>query len=278
MISAGTLAVSQHRLDRRWWLRFRRAVSAHAAALGLSVRRYTPVELAPPGVLAGIALIAAWISARGGDEIAITDSWQSRAIWLVVIAGAGALAWATALRTLGAAQRPTELGRQRTSAWMGYRNRLRSRIPAHANVLAPPAQQVAVANACVMGVATQVLDQLPVAPEDHRVAWSEAGGTPHVVRVHYPVRPGYGQHPLKIGVAGLIVLLLARWLRGFLQRVGDEEALTSLLDRIPGQVDLITTIADVLAVICWLPILWGAWAAIAGAVDSVATRANASAP
>jgi hypothetical protein len=93
-----------------------------------------------------------------------------------------------------------------------------------------------------------------------------------VVRVHYPVRPGYGQHPVKVGVAGLVVVVLARWLQGFLRRVGDGESLTSLLERIPGQVDLVTTIADVLAVLCWIPMLWGAWAVVAGAVDSVATR------
>jgi hypothetical protein len=272
VISAGTLAVSQHRLDRRWWLRFRRAVASHAASTGLSIRRYTPVEIAPAAVLAAAGLISWWLAGRGGQEVAIADSWQSRTIWVATLALLGGLVWATVLRALGSAQRPTDLGRQRTAAWLGYRSRLRDRIPAHANVLAPPQQQLALAHACTMGVATQVLEQLPAAPEDHRTAWSEAGGTPHVVRVHYPIRPGYGQHPVKIGVAGLIVLLLARWLQGFLRDVGDGEALTSLLERVPGQIDLITDLADVLAVICWLPILWGLWAVVAGAVDSVATR------
>lgn len=272
VISAGTLATSQHRLDRRWWLRFRRSVAAQAAHLGLSVRRYTPLEVAPAAVLAAIGAIAWWRSGRGGDEVAIADSWVSRAVWVAVLLALAGLAWVTAMRALGSAQRPTELGEQRTAAWMGYRARLRERIPAHANVLAPPPQQLALAHACVMGVATHVLDQLPAAPEDHRVAWSEAGGRPHVVRVRYPVRPGYGQHPIKIGLAGLVVLLLGRWLQSFLRDVGDGTALTSLLDRIPGQVDLVTTIADVLAVVCWIPIVWGVWAVLAGAVDSIATR------
>ena len=272
VISAGTLAISQHRLDRRWWLRFRRAVAAHAAGMGLSVRRYTPIEIAPAAALCAIGLVTWWTAGRGGDEVAIADSWQSRTVWVLTFGVLAGLGWVTGLRAFGSAQRPTDLGRGRTSAWMGYRSRLRDRIPAHANVLAPPPQQLALAHACVMGVATHVLDQLPVAPEDHRVAWSEAGGTPHVVRVHYPVRPGYGQHPIKIGLAGLVVVLVARWLQGYLRDVGDGEALTSLLDRIPGQVDLVTTIADVLAVACWLPIAWGAWAVVAGAVDSVATR------
>lgn len=272
VISAGTLALSQHRLDRRWWLRFRRSVAAHAARSGLSTRRYTALEVGPVGVAAAIALLAWWTAGRGGDEVAIADSWVSRTVWLATLAVVVWLALATTWRALGSAQRPTDLGRERTAAWLGYRTRLRDRIPAHANVLAPPPQQLTLAHACVMGVATQVLDQLPAAPEDHRTAWSEAGGTAHVVRVHYPVRPGYGQHPVKVGVAGLVAVLLARWLQGFLRRVGDEEALTSLLDRIPGQVDLVTTLADVLAVVCWIPIVWGAWAVVAGAVDSVATR------
>ncbi len=54
--------------------------------------------------------------------------------------------------------------------------------------------------------------------------------------------------------------------------MSDGEALESLLERVPGQIDLIETIAEVLAVICWVPIIWGAWAIIAGAIDSVATR------
>lgn len=272
VISAGTLAISQHRLDRRWWLRFRRSVAAHAASAGLSVRRYTALETGPVGALAVVALVAWWLAGRGGDEVAIADSWVSRSVWVATLLAGLALVYVTVLRVLGSAQRPTELGRERTAAWLGYRARLRDRIPAHANVLAPPLQQLALAHACVMGVATQVLDQLPAAPEDHHLAWSEAGGSAHVVRVRYPIRPGYGQHPVKVGLAGLVIVLLARWLQGFLGRVGDGEALTSLLDRIPGQVDLVTTIADVLAVLCWIPILWGAWAVIAGAVDSVATR------
>lgn len=272
VISAGTLAVSQHRLDRRWWLRFRRAVAGHAAQLGLSVRRYTPLEIAPAAAFLAIALVSWWIAGRSGDEVAIVDSWRSRTVWVITLALVATLAWATAMRALGAAQRPTDLGRLRTAAWIGYRFRLRDRIPAHANVLAPPPQQLALAHACVMGVATQVLDQLPAAPEDPRVAWSEAGGRPHVVRVHYPVRPGYGQHPVRLGVTGLVLFLAIRWVQGFLRRVGDGEALTSLLDRIPGQVDLVTDIADGLALACWVPIAWSAWAVVAGLIDSIATR------
>ncbi len=270
--SANTLAMSHHRLNRRWWLRFGRAVAAQAQALGLSTRRYSPVELLPSGVAAAIGLLVCWFGARGGDEVALADSWKSRLVWIAAVAALGWLAWSTTLRALGSAQRPTDLGVSRTALWMGYRARLPRQDSRHATVLGPPAQQRALAQASVMGVAEQVLDQIPAAPEDHRAAWSEAGGTPHLVQVRYPIRPGYGQHPLKVAAAGIIVFFAARWVQGFLGRVSDGESLQSLLDRVPGQVELIEDIAAILAFACWAPIIWAVWAAIAGAVDSVATR------
>jgi hypothetical protein len=270
--SAGTLAASHHRLDRRWWLRFRRSVAARSEELGFSHRRYTPAEIVPPAVCVGIGLITLWIAVRSGEEVAISESWRSRTLWLIVLVGFGLLAWRTIERWVGSAQTPTEAGLQRTARWMGHRRRLRERIPEHASVLASPTQQVALAHAAVMGVSDQILEQLPAAPEDHRRAWSEAGGTPHLVTVRYPIRPGYGQHPVRVGVAGVVVFFLFRWVRGFLVRVSDGDALTSLLERVPGQLDLIQRIAEVLAVLCWVPVVWGVWATFAGAIDSVATR------
>lgn len=271
-ISAGTLAASRYRLDRSWQRRFARAVVANASALGLTRRRYTPAHVAPTILVGVIGLYVAWNATRDGDEVAISDSLFGRGLWFVAVAALVALLWHSVQRALGTAQRPTELGAERSAAWLGFRRRLRDRIPTSASAIGTPAQQQALAQAIVMGVAEQIHTQLPVAPGSHRLAWSEAGGTPHVVRVRYPIRPGYGQHPLKIGAAGLIVLLLARWLQTFLWRVGDGTSLESLLDRLPGQVDLVQTIADVLAVICWLPIAWALWAVVAGAIDSVATR------
>ncbi len=270
--SAGTLAASHHQLDRRWWMRFRRSVAVTAQEFGLSTTRYTPVELAPVAACAAIGLIALWISIRNGTEIAISESWQSRTLWFVALAGVVLLAWKTVERVVGSAQSPTDRGLERTARWMGHRRRLRERIPEHASVLGSPTQQVALAHAAVMGVSEHVLDQLPAAPEDHRRAWSEAGGTPHVVAVRYPVRLGYGQHPLRVGIAGVVLLFVFGWLKGFFNRVSDGEGLQSLLERVPGQIDLIEKIAAVIAVLCWIPIVWGVWAMIAGAIDSVATR------
>lgn len=272
LVSAGTLAISQGRLDRAWWRRFRRSVADVGSTSGWCVRRYRPIDVAPTAAAAVLGLVVAWTSARGGEEVALADSWVARLVWSSAIGGHLALAWRSAERASGSAQVPTEAGGERAAAWLAYRARLAARIPGSASVLATSAQLEALSHACVMGVATQVLDQVPVVAEDHRTAWSEAGGTAHRVSVAYPARPGYGQHPIKVGVAGLAIGLGTRWVQGFLVRVGDEEALTSVLDRFPGRVDLFTSLADVLAAACWIPILWAGWAVLAGAIDTVATR------
>jgi hypothetical protein len=272
MVSAGTLAVSQHRLDRRWRNRFGAAVAEHGRALGLCRRRYDLVQTVPPIVAGSVALIAWVYAVTRGTDVAFEDSWRPRALAVVVLAALALLVRDLVVRITGSDQVATEVGRDRAAAWLGYRTRLRARVPETATVLAAPQQQSALAVACVMGVAEQVHEQLPVAGEDARWAWSEAGPEPRVVRVRYPIRPDYGQHPLRVAGVGLVVLLVARWVQGFLRRMADGEALQSLLDRIPGQIELIEGLASFLAVLCWLPIAWAGWSVVAGAVDLVATR------
>ena len=77
---------------------------------------------------------------------------------------------------------------------------------------------------------------------------------------------------LKLAAIGLVGVLVVRWLRASLVRVGDGEALESVFERMPGQVELIRDLADILAVLCWIPLLWSAWAVVAGIVDSITTR------
>jgi len=270
--SAGTLAISQHRLDRRWRSRFDQAVAAQAEALGLSTRRFGIASLAPGVVSAGAALILLALAVTDATDADLATSWRPRLIALGVLGAAVMLAWQTFLRSSSADQRPTPNGIRRTAEWLAYRRRLRARIPSDATVLAPPPQLSALAVACVMGVAEQVLEQLPVAPEEPRSAWSEAGNEPHLVRIRYPIRPGYGQHPGRVTAVGAIVLVATLLLQRFLQRVADGESLQSLLDRVPGQVDVITTAAQLAASACWIPLAWALWSVVAGAIDMVATR------
>ena len=59
--------------------------------------------------------------------------------------------------------------------------------------------------AAAFGLAERAAAELPVVPEDDRMAWSNATGEWHVVRVRYPFRPGFGRHPASRAVAGLVV-------------------------------------------------------------------------
>ena len=195
--SASTLALSHHRLNRRWWLRFQRSVGDEAQTRGLSTPRYTPVELAPPAVLTGIALLTWWFAGRNGDDVALSASWQSRTIWVLTLGAIAGLGWVTALRFLGGAQRPTALGRDRQNAWMGFRQRLRERIPTGASVLAPPTQQRALSQACVMGGGDPGTGRVPGGARTPparlvRRWWCPPPG-PHPVSVPARIRPASGQ-------------------------------------------------------------------------------------
>jgi hypothetical protein len=270
--SASTLALSQHRLDRRWMQRFSHAVAAHGRTLDLTERRHSVVTIAPGAGAAGVAVIALTYAVTRGSDVDVSESWRPRLLAVAALVAAVALAVRTFERAGAAAQRPKPGGSDRALEWLRYRRRLRARIPGDAHVMVPPPQLSALAVACVMGVAEQVHEQLPVAPEEPRAAWSESGGRAHRVRVRYPIRPGYGQHPLKVAVVGAVVLVVARLLQNFLDDVADGEQLTSLLDRVPGQLDLIESIASTLSIVCWIPLAWAAWSVLAGLVDCVATR------
>ena len=270
--SGATLAISQRRLNRRWRHRFDAAVAALTQECGLTTRRYTAVQVGPSAAAAVLAAYALWRALRSGTEVAVTDSWQSRALWLVALAGLLLLVWRTVERARGSAATPTNLGWERSGAWLGYRLRLAERIPANASVVGAPAQQEALARAVVMGLSRQVFDELPIVREDPRRAWSEAGDVPHTVRVRYPLRPGYGQHPVKVLVGGIVALAVLVWVRRSLTDVADGEALASLLDKAPGKTGLFTGTARWLAILCTVPIVGAVWCIVAGTVDTLVVR------
>jgi Predicted membrane protein (DUF2207) len=271
--SAGTLAATQRRLDRRWWARFRREVVRSARNHGLTHRRFAADVLGPPAVASAVGgLFAWWAVASGEVGVAMKDDVAVRVTWAVAVIALAALAWSVVRLSRSASELPTEAGAARADLWLGYRSRLRARVPERAGVVSSPEQQLALARAVVMGVAEHVIDQLPVVAEDDRRAWSEAGGVPHVVRVRYPMRPGFGGHPSVVAGLGVAVLFGGVWARGFFQRVADGEALQGLVEDFPDQQDLIETVARVLSVVVLVPIAWSVWALLAGIVDLVWTR------
>jgi hypothetical protein len=272
VLSAATIEAAQRRLSSRWWHRFRREVAGTAHSLGLTEPRYPPDLLALPALAcaAGLVLaLAAW--SAGDDTAAVRDSVIERTVWAVTMV---ALVWIGRhlwIRWRGSDSSPTVEGMQRADAWMGYRGRLRAVIPAQASVVAAPEQQLALAHGFVMGLAPHVATQLPVAREDHRQAWSEAGGSPHVVEVRYPLRPGYGRNPPFVAAAGAVVLFASVVAQRALRRVADGEALATIVDNFPDQAEFIERVAGIVAVVFWLPLIWAVWALVSGLIDSVWT-------
>ena len=93
--------------------------------------------------------------------------------------------------------------------------------------------------AAALGLAERAADELPIVPEDDRLAWSNATGEWHVVRVRYPFRPGYGRHPALMLVVGLVVGAGLLWLQQFLLDVARGDALQGITEDFPDQADLI---------------------------------------
>jgi hypothetical protein len=120
-------------------------------------------------------------------------------------------------------------------------------------------------------LAERAADELPIVPEDDRLAWSNATGEWHVVRVRYPFRPGYGRHPALMLIVGIAVGAGLIALQRVLLEIARGERFLSILDDFPDQIDLIQDIALVIAAILIVPMLWMAWLVIAGAFDLFST-------
>lgn len=268
-VSAGTLTRNRARLNRRWWQRFRGQVADAAQARGLTVDRYPASSVFSVGAVGALGLFALLRGIQRSTDVAIADSWRSRGWWLVVLAALIGLLVATWFRYVDRAQAPTDLGHQRASAWVGYRSRLDSRIPETASVLGTPHQQRALADGVVTGVARTVYKQLPVVAESNRWAWSTAGGTAHTVRIRYPVRPGYGRHPLAVAAAGVVGFLATRLIRVFLFSVASGAKFGGITDAVPGGTDIIRGFIGSIAVLAIIPLLVSVWCVVAGAVDSL---------
>lgn len=271
--TAGTLVATSSRLNRRWWHRFNRDVVRDARERGLTRQRYTPGVVLLPLVAVTVAALVVYAAVTPGDaERDVASSLVPRTVWAIAALTVVAVAVGVVRRWASAAEHPTEHGERRAGAWLGYRARLAATVPDSVGVVAPPDQQLAIAYAVVAGLCPEVFEQVPVVREDHRHAWSEAGDIPHTVRVRYPLRPGYGRNPYLMVVVGVAVAAVSRWLQGFVGRVAEGEALTSLVDNFPDQTAIVERVADVIAIALWVPIVWAAWAVVAGLVDSVWTR------
>lgn len=270
-VSGAGVEVAGLRLSRRWWRRFTAAVAADAHRQGLTTRRWNALAVELPAVTLVLTGLTWWSSVRRGEPEAVADSLLPRAVAAAVALAIVVLGWWTWRRARSHAQRPTTEGLTRAAHWMSLRAWMEPRGFEGASSGTANNASRALAYAAAVGLAERASDELPIVPEDDRLAWSNATGEWHVVRVRYPFRPGYGRHPALMLVIGLLGSVLFFSLHRFLLGVARSEALEGLVDDFPDQSDIIERVALVLSAVALVPLAWTLWLAAAGAFDLFAT-------
>jgi Predicted membrane protein (DUF2207) C-terminal domain len=270
-VSGAGVEIAGLRLSRRWWRRFTKSVVSDSRRQQLTKRRWNALTIAPPLVTWLLAVRSWWISVRSGEPTAVADSLVPRALAAAVALVILLVGWRILKRSRSRAQRPTPAGLQRAEHWLSVRAWMEPRGFEAASAAAANSASRALAYAAALGLAERAADELPIVPEDDRLAWSNATGEWHVVRVRYPFRPGYGRHPALMLVIGLAVgagLVVAQRL---LLEIARGEAALGIIEDFPDQADLIETTALVLAGVLIVPLVWMVWLAIAGSFDLFST-------
>ena len=192
----------------------------------LGKRRWGVLALGPPIIT--LVLVGAAVVALGAQRRAPRPS-PTRCRpgrWPCAVAIAILLVARRLLKRLRSrAQRPTQLGLVRAEHWMCVRAWMEPRGFEGASAGAANSTSRALAYAAALGLAERAADELPIVPEDDRLAWSNATGEWHVVRVRYPFRPGYGRHPALMLAVGLAVGAGLIALQQFLLRIARGDAL-----------------------------------------------------
>jgi hypothetical protein len=225
-----------------------------------------------PAGLAGLALCWWYLSTRNGDEeVAVIDSVGGRVLGIAVLL-VGVLLVVRAVGHLrGREQTHTPHGLEVTAGWLAVRRDL---VAAGLATAAPSAVEPGdrrLAYASAMCLAEGAAVELPLAREDHYRAWSAVGGEGRLVRVRYPIRIGYGLHPVLALVGGLVACLVGLRAYRWFGDVARGDALPSVYERFPDQDWLIADIAVALAFVAVVPILAGLWIAVCGAYDALQT-------
>jgi hypothetical protein len=229
------------------------------------------VVLAVPAATLALAALTWWSAVRSGPEVAVSDSLPSRTFAGLVAAGILASAWRLVRRARSYAQRPTVEGVHRATHWMSLRAWMEPRGFEGASSGTANNPTRALAYAAALGLADRATEELPVVPEDDRLAWSNATGDWHVVRVRYPFRPGYGRHPAFVLLIGLVGASTCFLLHRFLLDVSRGEALSGLVDDFPDWADLIEKVALGFSIAMLVPLAWMVWLVVAGSFDLFAT-------
>ena len=270
-VSGAGVEIAGLRLPRRWWRRFTRSVVADANRQRLSRRRWSVIALGPPVIVWVFGALLWWRAVRSGEEVAVVDSLASRGIAFAVGLAVLAVAIRLIRRIRSRAQRPTHHGLVRAEHWLCVRAWMAPRGFEGTSTIAANSSSRALAYASALGLAERAADELPVVPEDDRLAWSNATGEWHVVRVRYPFRPGYGRHPALMLAVGVVVGGALVMLQRLLLDTARGDRFLSVLEDFPDQIDLIQDIALILAAALIVPLLWMGWLVVAGAFDLFST-------
>lgn len=250
-----------------WWRRFRGLVYAEARRSGLVTRRWSAQLLAVPVVAAVIGLFVWNASRDDGTESAVVDSMERRLIAIATLAALLILVYRLVRHLIDNEVTHTDAGIGAAGRWLSVRKRLVAGgfAPMAASSLEIGDRRLAYATAMCLADGARI--ELPLAREDHRRAWSSVGGEARLVRIAYPWRPIYGINPVVALVGGLIAVFAGIRLRRFSTDVARSEAWDSLFERFSDQDWLITDVATGVAILSYIPILLGLWAAFAGAAD-----------
>lgn len=255
-----------------WWRRFKSLVVDDARSSGLTERRWSPLDLVVPGVF---WLLAAWCTLRawstGDTTVSVVESVAERIAWVALVVVLAAAAIRTIRTFIHTEYTLTADGRAAGSRWLAVRARLDQAGFAE---MAPSAVDLGdrrLAYATAMCLAEGAAVELPLAREDHHRAWSSVGGHPRLVRVRYPIRPGYGMAPFMALGGGLVTCLAGLQLRRWSTDVANGEAFEWIYERFPAQDWLIADIATGVTFAAFVPIVIGFWLALAGAADGFRT-------
>lgn len=280
VVPAAALTTGPDQRAKRWWRRFHHAVHDDARARGLAQPRWSgwmklTLAIAAMGAGAAVALAvsATWRETDSSSSDSDSDPVTSSIVGGVVTFGAMmALVGATST------DRDTPAGRAAAARWLGLRDLL-STDPIFAEQ--PPAG-VAIwdrhlAYGASLGVAHGAVRALPLGAESDTEAWSSVGGRWRLVRVRYPtgIPPGFGRHPLRVALVGLLQLAVFGYvlsqLSGLPDAIGD--AVRELSDDEPAWLDRVAQAVTItLAVIAGAVVLRAATMVVVGVADLVGGR------
>lgn len=272
---AAVLTIGPDGVSERWFRGFVREVTKDGRQSGLCRRRFGFKHIGLAWLLVVIAFAPAYASFATADRTGDPTAWGSIGNLLLGLAFLCALgvAFLAAKVTTGDAQVDTPDGRLAAAHWLGVRDHYR----AAGSFDEQPAAAVAIwerhlAYATAMGLAPIVQRQLPFETEHDRQAWSRATGSWRRVKVRYQAfRPGWGQHPGKVAITGLLQALVYGAIAYFALAAVRSESQLEGLDA--GQRRWVSLGGTVIAIVAGLAAVYALVKLVVGVAD-LFTRRN----